>query len=67
MKKYAPPKENNTEAYIAYITRQTGLDRSTILNTLTDAQQRAYVDSIRAKEGSKPGTSRMAIYNLWGD
>lgn len=66
--RYAPPSDHNdTEAYIADVTHRTGLDRSTILNTFTDAQRATYTNAIRAHEGIKAGNSTTAYYNLFGD
>lgn len=66
--KYAPPSDHNdTEAYIADVTHRTGIDRSTVINTFTDAQRAAYANAIRAHEGIRAGNSAMAYYNLFGD
>jgi hypothetical protein len=66
--KYAPPSDNNdTEAYIADVTRRSGLDRSMILNTFTDAQRAAYANAVRNHEGIKTGNSAMAYYSPFGD
>lgn len=51
MARYAPPKENNTELYINQITKATGLDRNTPMNTLSDAQREQFVKAIRKHEG----------------
>jgi hypothetical protein len=51
MKKYAPPKENNTEAYIQYLVDQTGWPRTTPLRsilagTITPITGNAPADSV---------------------
>jgi hypothetical protein len=67
LKGYAPSSENDTEAYISDIERRTGLDRSTVLNSLSNTQRAAFVGAIQAREGLKPGFSSTAYYNLFGD
>jgi hypothetical protein len=37
IKKYAPPNENDTRAYIARVQRQTGLPADTVVSALDDA------------------------------
>jgi hypothetical protein len=64
--KYAPPKENDTGAYISDVEKRTGLDRGTVLNTLNDAQRADYLNALRAHEGFKPGTSSVAYYSPFG-
>jgi hypothetical protein len=66
IEKYAPPKENDTEAYLSDVEKRTGLDRGTILNTLNEAQRTDYLNALRAHEGFKPGTSSVAYYNPFG-
>jgi len=67
LKGYAPSNENDTEAYISDIERRTGLDRSTVLNSLSNAQRAAFVGAIQAHEGMRPGNSSLAYYNLFGE
>lgn len=48
--RYAPPTENNTEAYISRVCRSTGIDRDTPLNTLSAEQMIPIVCAISAVE-----------------
>ena len=40
MQHYAPPSENNTENYISFIEKQTGLSGDTVVGELTAAPAR---------------------------
>lgn len=53
--KYAPPHENNTDAYKARIRNMTGLQISLRIRDLTDAQIQRVTDAIRVIEGWTPG------------
>lgn len=53
--RYAPPSENNTAAYISFVTNKLGLPASTNLSSLTDKQREVIVDVITKKEGWKEG------------
>ena len=66
IEKYAPPKENDTEAYISDVEKRTGLGRGTVLNTFNDAQRADYLNALREHEGFKPGTSSVAYYYPFG-
>ena len=46
--RYAPPCENNTEAYISRLCRATGIDRDTPLDTLNSEQMIPIVCAISA-------------------
>lgn len=48
--RYAPPSENNTEAYISRVCRSTGIDRDTTLDTLNPEQMIPIVCAISAVE-----------------
>lgn len=52
---YAPPNENDTEAYIAQITKATGAKADTLLSDLSAEQFTEMVDVIHKRERSKPG------------
>jgi hypothetical protein len=61
---YAPPRDgNDTEGYIRYVTRRTGLDENTVLVS-RDARGRTVdhvanvAEAMRAREGWRPGTTR---------
>ncbi len=55
MYKYAPPSENDTEAYISMIVNETGLGRNTILNTLSSSNRQALLNVMIRKEGTQKG------------
>lgn len=48
--RYAPPSENNTEAYISRVCHSTGIDRDTTLDTLNPEQMIPIVCAISAVE-----------------
>lgn len=48
--RYAPPSENNTEAYISRLCRATGIDRDAPLDTLNSEQMVPVVCAISAVE-----------------
>lgn len=48
--RYAPPCENNTEAYISRLCRATGIDRDAPLDTLNSEQMIPIVCAISAVE-----------------
>lgn len=54
--KYAPPPENDTAAYIAALTAQTGITRSQILRELLPSQMKALATGIQAHEGWTAGS-----------
>jgi hypothetical protein len=51
MSAYAPPKDNNTAAYITFIKAQTGLDPNTKMSSLSSAQLATIVGAIQVYEG----------------
>jgi hypothetical protein len=54
---YAPPRENNTEAYIQHVTTGAHVPETTRLSALADAQLDLIVDVIRGVEGWAAGTT----------
>jgi hypothetical protein len=52
---YAPPKENDTEAYIRTVAKALGLPDSTTLGQLNAGQKQAMGDAITQHEGKKTG------------
>jgi len=53
---WAPPNENNTAAYQAYVRNTTGLAGNTQLNTLNAQQLQNVANAIRTVEGWRVGT-----------
>ena len=53
--RYAPPNENNTQAYIRAITEATQLNPGTRLQDFTQSQQAVMLSTIERLEGFKPG------------
>lgn len=53
---YAPPEQNNTPAYQAYIRGVVGVPGNTTLGDLTPAQMNALQAGIKVKEGFHAGT-----------
>jgi len=53
--RYAPPVENNTDAYIASVEKITGVPRAAPLMMLSDAALHAFAKAIERHEGYKPG------------
>ncbi|MFI5345014.1 MAG: hypothetical protein ACHQ51_01450 [Elusimicrobiota bacterium] len=53
--KYAPPSENPTAKYVAFLARKTGVDEWAALSSMTRAQLDAFKKWITVFEGSKPG------------
>ncbi|WP_265464966.1 LysM peptidoglycan-binding domain-containing protein [Acinetobacter entericus] len=48
---YAPPNENNTEAYIDFLVKKTSIQRSTKLSSLNDSALDKLMDAMQEKEG----------------
>ncbi len=58
VKTYAPASDNNNPAaYARFIEKVTGLDGTTVLNTLTDEQLQGVARAIATMEGSIEGTT----------
>ncbi len=53
--RWAPPSENDTAAYVAFVQRQTGLNPATPMNRLSDSSLQAVAGAIRTHEGWHPG------------
>ena len=53
--RYAPPIENNTDAYIKAITAATATTPNTTLNALNPSQRSAFLEAINRQEGLRPG------------
>lgn len=49
--KYAPPSENDTEAYVKFICNRTGLSKSAIIGSLSDSQLSALEEAMSTYEG----------------
>lgn len=56
MYRYAPPSENNSQAYLNEVLKNTGVTADTPMSSLTDAQRAAMVETIKKVEGWKVGT-----------
>ena len=56
IERYAPRSENNTDAYIAIVTRQSGVPGNTPLNVLTETTISAIIEAMQAHEGWQAGT-----------
>lgn len=56
--RYAPPSDNNnTQAYIASVTRAIGVDASTPLAALSQEQRAMMLDAMEQVEGFRPGSA----------
>jgi hypothetical protein len=60
MIRYAPPTENDTNAYTSFISTKVGVDPSTIMSTLTADQLSLFVDAIYHYEGGTAGATFQA-------
>ncbi|PJK01105.1 hypothetical protein CO641_04065 [Lysobacteraceae bacterium NML91-0213] len=49
--KYAPPNENDTEKYLAFVKRRTSLGENTLLSTMSDAQLGDIMAAMEQMEG----------------
>lgn len=49
--RYAPPSENNTAGYVAFVTKQTGLKKSVVLSTLSSSELESIAQAIKKIEG----------------
>jgi len=56
MIRYAPPSENDTNAYTSFISTKVGVDPSTLMSALSADQLALFVDAIYHYEGGIPGT-----------
>lgn len=48
---YAPPNENNTEAYIEFLVKKTSIQKGTKLSSLNDNLLEKLMDAMQEKEG----------------
>lgn len=60
MERYAPPTENDTNAYTNFISTRVGVDSTTHMSDLTADQLAAFVDAIYHFEGGTPGSTIQA-------
>ena len=58
--RYAPPSENNTEAYIQNILKSLGTSRDTKLTDLDSSQRQKMLEAMKRQEGWKEGTVKQA-------
>jgi hypothetical protein len=54
--RYAPPSENNTQAYIAAVTSALGVSDNTILAQLSSSDRSKFLETISRVEGFNEGT-----------
>jgi hypothetical protein len=60
MERYAPPTENDTDAYTSFIADNVGVEASTPMSDLTAAQLASFAGAIETFEGGAPGTTYQA-------
>lgn len=60
MERYAPPSENDTDAYTSFIAENVGVDASTAMSGLTEEQLASFADAIETFEGGAAGTTYQA-------
>lgn len=56
MRQYAPPHENNTKAYTAFVVKAIGRPSTTLVKDLTDAELDRMIKAIEHVEGFRAGT-----------
>lgn len=56
--RYAPPHENNTEGYVAFVVQHTGLSKTRRLSDMSNADLSAMADAIKVIEGWREGVVR---------
>ncbi len=56
--RYAPPHENNTQGYVAFVADQTELDPGTVLSGWNVTEIRSIANAIKKIEGWTPGSER---------
>lgn len=59
--RYAPPKENNTQSYIAAVSKAAGADQQTPLMSLSPEQRVAMLDAMQKVEGFRPGMESLPL------
>jgi hypothetical protein len=60
MAKYAPPSENDTKAYVAAVSKATGLDATRQVGSLSDEELGSFAGAIQEHEGWKAGETHAA-------
>lgn len=55
--RYAPPSENDTQAYLRAIARSTGLHKDARVADLSESSMQALVNAMRQHEGWIPGVT----------
>lgn len=61
--RYAPPSENDSAGYAAFVSAQTGIDRAAAIASLTVIQLRAIAKAIRTMEGWTVGSEAQSAPN----
>jgi hypothetical protein len=56
IERYAPRSENDTDAYIAFVSRRSGVAGNTALGSLTETSIGAIIRAMQEHEGWRPGT-----------
>ncbi|MCA6115490.1 TIGR02594 family protein [Bradyrhizobium sp. WSM 1738] len=56
--RYAPPNENDSDQYLAFLVRQTGISGATVLSTLAVADIRKIAKFVQIVEGWQVGIER---------
>lgn len=56
--RYAPPHENNTDGYVAFVTKRTGLSKGQSLAAMSTSELAGIADAIKVIEGWRKGTIR---------
>jgi RHS repeat-associated protein len=56
LEKYAPRSENDTDAYIAFVSMRSGVSASTSLESLTEITAHAVIRAMQEHEGWKAGS-----------
>lgn len=57
--RYAPPNENDSNGYAAFVEQQTGIPGGTVLSSLPVSQIRNIAKAIQKMEGWREGTERV--------
>jgi hypothetical protein len=60
MSRYAPPSENNTDAYVRLVAEAIGVPDTTKIKDLTGGQKSAWLDAITKHEGNREGKTIQA-------
>ncbi|MGX9965921.1 hypothetical protein ACVFYP_21525 [Roseomonas sp. F4] len=57
--RYAPPSENDSGKYVAFVVAETGIAETEVLGSLPGAKLRAIAQAIQTMEGWKVGAERL--------